>query len=75
MDRIKFEDAIEHLYETNSFLAVVIEDSINMLSSLFNRDLTEDEMMITYSSFLTGYSLPKIEQAVLGPEPPFISLN
>ena len=61
MDRIKFIEAITTLQDIDSNKVEFILDSISSIEEVLNRPLTEDEKMIVYSSFITGYHMAILE--------------
>lgn len=61
MDRVKFADAVTSLQEIDSAKVEYILDSISSIEEVLNRQLTEDEKMIVYSSFITGFHMAILE--------------
>lgn len=65
MDRVKFDDAISSLKKVDPYVASIVEEGIKMMeTSVFFRELTDDEKMISYSSYLTGILLGNVEASL-----------
>lgn len=76
MERANYDKSIENLRKQDGFIADIIEEGIAMMEdTVFLRELSEDEKMIAFSSYLTGILLGNIEAKIEIAESSAPSLN